>query len=242
MHDKIFTLLTDEKEITWQAVIKDLVKSEQMDPWDIDISSLGQKYRKRIDELQEHNFFVSGKIILACALLLRMKSHVFLTEHIPSFDNQLFPPEEEMFDGFSEDVDEGKFYQQHNIPPLLVKTPQPRKKKISLNDLMKALEKALEVDTRRELRRKDEEVIRKAVIPIIHVDITKLINDLYDKICIMFRTKEQITFTKLVDSDKREDKVQTFIPLLHLQKHDKIDLQQEVSFGEIYINEGIKSE
>ena len=44
-HDRIFGLLMSKTdEITWQTIIFDLVKSEQMDPWDIDISLLTQKY------------------------------------------------------------------------------------------------------------------------------------------------------------------------------------------------------
>ena len=57
----------NKDEITWQTVIMDLIKSEQMDPWDIDISLLSKKYITALKKLQESNFYVSGKMILAAA-------------------------------------------------------------------------------------------------------------------------------------------------------------------------------
>mgnify|MGYP000237621912 CR=1 FL=1 len=44
MQEKIFDMLLSEDEITWQTIIYDLVKSEQMNPWDVDVSVLTKKY------------------------------------------------------------------------------------------------------------------------------------------------------------------------------------------------------
>ena len=37
MQDKLYEMLINEDEITWQSIIYDLIKTEQMDPWDINI-------------------------------------------------------------------------------------------------------------------------------------------------------------------------------------------------------------
>ena len=47
--------------------------------------------------------------------------------------------------------------------------------------------------------------------------------------------KEKLTFTKLLPSESKEDKVHTFIPLLHLAQQNKIELVQETPFGEIEV-------
>jgi len=47
--------------------------------------------------------------------------------------------------------------------------------------------------------------------------------------------KETLTFTKLVPSEKKEDKIYTFIPLLHLDNQEKVNLMQKEHFGEIEI-------
>ena len=42
-------------------------------------------------------------------------------------------------------------------------------------------------------------------------------------------------FSELIDSDRKEDKIATFVPLLHLTTQEKIDLYQKEHFGDIEI-------
>ena len=233
MHDKIYNIITKESEITWQSIIYDLVKKEEMDPWDIDITKLTQKYLQAIKKLQEHNFLLSGKVVLASSILLRLKTHRFLTEHIANFDQQLFPPDEDLL----EEMESNK-YTELDIPKLLIKTPQARRRKINLNELVGALTQALDVNQRRLIKRKDEELLRPVNIPQKKVDITSLIKNLYTKITSFFQKSEKIKFSQLVSSNKKEDKIYTFIPMLHLVNEGKINIDQEEHFGEIFIEKG----
>ena len=59
MHEQIYNMLIQKDEITWQSILVDLIKSEQMDPWNIDISLLSKKYLEAIKNMQEANFFIS---------------------------------------------------------------------------------------------------------------------------------------------------------------------------------------
>ncbi len=232
MLDRIYQLLTSKDEVTWQSIIYDLIKSEELDPWNINISHLANRYLQAIRSLHQHNFFISGKVLLASSILLRMKTHKFVDEHITAFDNQLFPPQEDLL----ADTDQEITAQTHTYPPLLIKTPQPRKRQLTIMDLMKALEQAIEVEERRKIKRIiSAKVIREAVLPERKIDITMLISSIYDKIKSWFSTKPTLTFTELVGSEKKEDKIMTFIPLLHLSNQQKVDLYQEKAFAEINI-------
>ena len=51
----------------------------------------------------------------------------------------------------------------------------------------------------------------------------------------MFHKKEVLNFSQLLETDSKEDKITTFIPLLHLCNQQKIDINQEEAFGEIKI-------
>jgi len=232
MQDKIYEMLIQKDEITWQSIMYDLIKSEQMDPWDIDISLLSKRYLETIKVLKEHNFFISGKMILASAILLKLKSHKLLNEHIAEFDSYLFQSEESLLDYEDSQVQE----QQEIIPGLLIKTPQPRKSKVNLDDLMNALKKALNVENRRVIRRSYEKVINEAEIPKKKYDISLLIKDVYDKIVKIFANRKTLTFNELVNSDRKEDKILAFVPLLHLSNQNKVDLNQQEHFGDIYID------
>ena len=234
MQDKLYNILMQKDEITWQSLIYELVKTKQMDPWDIDVSLLAQRYLQALKKLKEANFFISGKVILAAAILLKIKSDKLLTENIANLDSQLFSKGEIEDLAFEESIERIKLIEN---PRLTIKTPLARKRKVMLQDLMLALNKALEVDKRRTLRKiREAEAIAKLEIPEKKIDITSLIRDTYQKIIDFFtRKKEKLTFTQLVSSDRKEDKILTFVPLLHLDTQGKIDLQQQQHFGEIEI-------
>jgi len=233
MQDRIFEMLMKEDEITWQTILYDLVKTEEMDPWDIDISLLARKYIDTIKKLQEMNFAISGKIILASAILLKIKSQRLVEEDIARFEAIINPPEEEFIpEGLDQESIESL---EDNRIVVIPKMPQPRRRKVSLQDLFSALQKALQVDQRRLLRREHALDIPPVVPPEKKININNLIDQIYGRILNIFKTEKKLTFEKLVQSGRREDKIAAFVPLLHLDHQRKIDLLQEQHFGDIEI-------
>ncbi|MBS3155354.1 segregation/condensation protein A [Candidatus Woesearchaeota archaeon] len=233
MQDRIYNMLMQKDEITWQSIIYDLVRTGEMDPWDIDISILSKRYLEALKTLKEAHFLISGKIVLAAAILLKIKSDKLLTEKIANLDSQLFSQGEIEDLSFEDNLEKIRLVEN---PKLTIKTPLARKRKVSLNDLMGALQRALEVDKRRTLKKiREEEHLAKVKMPEKKIDISLLIKNLYDRIIDFFGKKETLTFTELVDSDKKEDKIKTFVPLLHLVNNGKISVEQKEHFGEIDI-------
>ncbi|MBI4440705.1 segregation/condensation protein A [Candidatus Woesearchaeota archaeon] len=237
MHEKIFEILFNKDEITWQSLLLELVKSEGMDPWDIDISILSQKYIEMLKSLKKLDFHVSGKVVLAAALLLKVKSNRLVGEDIMNLDRLFATTQEEIGQQDDDDADfvfdssdeEGK-----SIPPLLPRTPQPRKRKVSIYDLMEALQKAMDVKKRRLMRYMPTG--KQLALPTRTFDIGNAIRELYLRIKKYFHEGEQkITFSRLVPSPEKKDKVYTFIPLLHLSSQRKVDLLQQEHFGEIEV-------
>ena len=86
MQEKIFSMLVDDNEISWKSIILELIRSEQMDPWDIDVSLLSHKYIDRLKNLKEQDLAVSGKVLLAAAILLRIKSTRLVGDDLDEFD------------------------------------------------------------------------------------------------------------------------------------------------------------
>ena len=140
--EEIHGLLFGEK-LSWQSIIYDLINTEQLNPWDIDLTILAQKFLEKVRALEEANFFVSSKVLLAAALLLRMKSEILLEEDLKSLDEVLFgKKEEKKYAQERIDLDE-------EIPELIAHTPLPRFKKVTLDELMKALGHAITTENRR---------------------------------------------------------------------------------------------
>jgi len=232
-HEEIYNLIISD-EISWQALIHDLIRSEQLDPLDIDITLLTRGFLEKVGKLEEANFFVSGKVLLAAAILLRMKAER-VYDQLQYFDDLLFGKEEQ------EQAEAERFYvPRGELPIILPKTPLPRMKKVTIEDLMQALDRAIEVEDRRQ-KRYDAviEAEREAaiVLPRGTINITEKIKELYKKIKGFFfkQLAKRMTFSELVPSQKKEDKIATFIPLLHLDSREKITLEQPKAFEEIYI-------
>lgn len=236
--ERIFSLLFEEDEITWQNIIYDLIRTEGMNPWDIDVSLIAHKFIEMLKKLKEMDFRISGKIVLASAILLKLKSNRLLEEDITALDSLL-----SSLDDPSDLLDELPLEYPHDIkekerPKLMPRTPQPRKRKVSVYDLVQALEKAFEVDNRRPVYVEPKVRIKA---PEKGVDITEVIRDVYQKVESHYNGQpeenpQKLTFSQLIPSDSKEDKVFTFIPLLHLESQQRVDMKQKLHFGEIHIN------
>ncbi|MBW2977079.1 segregation/condensation protein A [Candidatus Woesearchaeota archaeon] len=229
-NERLFQILFNADEVTWQALLYELVKKEQMDPWDINISLLTKKYIETIKKLKELDFRISGKVLLAAAILLKIKSNRLLNEDLSEFDRLLTEPEEEILEDLGlENYENAEGAEKH---PLIPRTPQPRKRKVSVFDLVNALEKALEVKQRRVMNSIPPMNVR---MPEKTRDISQVIREVYSRIKSFFTRNKRLTFSQLVPSNTKEDKIYTFIPLLHLTNQRKVDLSQNEHFGEIEI-------
>ncbi len=227
------SIVLNEDDISWQSILYDLVRKEGMDPFDIDVTLIAKRYLERIRELKDHDFRMSGKVLLAAAIMLKIKSTTLIGQGLQELDRLLTQPEFDE-DAFFEEIEAGprRLEDPGSIPPLRPRTPQPRKRKVSIHDLVGALQKALEVKRRRVLRQTPT-VNMKA--PEDKIDIGVLVKNLFGKIIGLFRRKSDITFSGLVSGKTKEDKVTTLLPLLYLSNTQRIELIQEVPFGEITI-------
>ena len=235
MEQRIFDIIFKGDEVTWQSLIQDLVRVENMDPWDIDISSLSQKFIEMLKKMQELDLRISGKAVLAAAILLKMKSNYLIERDLLNFDKLMHPEE------YSEDE---LYEEQQVIRPtidpnevrLIPRTPQPRKRKVSIYELVDALRQALEVKNRR------RQIIESIDIPLPDkkVDISKLIEELYTGIERIFQKEGKLTFSQLVPSKEKKDVVDVFLPVLHLSNEQRIELEQQTHFGEIDITLPVK--
>lgn len=233
--ERIFSILFQEDDLTWQTIIYDLVKTEQMDPWDINISVIADRFTTMLSKMKEMDFRIGGKMVLAAALLVKMKSDKLMKEDIVALDNLIHSHDEpELLDEL-DDMGHPNILATERVE-LKPRTPQPRQRKVSVYDLVEALEKALNVETRKQYRQaanKAETPTFKA--PEKKMDVTSLINQMYESVKKKFAVTKKITFDDLLIGDAKEDKVYTFVPLLHLDNQRRIDLEQEEHFGSIGI-------
>ena len=238
-NEKLLEIILNEDEISWQQIIYDLVKSEQMDPWDIDISLLTQKFLEIIRALTELDFRIGGKIVLASAILLKIKGNQLMDEDVHVLD-ELFSQTEDHFDDFFTFDHEVLLDEEEEVSPpkIYPRTPQPRQRKLSVYDLVEALEQALDVQVKREKRALDrvESYSPEVIIPAKKMDVSALMNALLERITEKHCPVNGLSFSQLVPSEHKQDIVLTFIPLLHLTNERRVDLTQQESFSDIKVS------
>ena len=229
IHDILFN-----REPGWQEIIHDLINTEQLDPWNVNIIILTDKYLEKLNQLEEADFFISGKVLLAAALLLRIKSEILLNKYIKSIDEILFGKKEEKKSVFERmELDE-------DIPELIPKSPLPRFRRVTLQELLDSLNKAIITENRR--IKKDiltKSALRESSIslPKKQISIKDKIREMYENLLNYFKEDEQrkrISFTEFV-GEKKEERIISFLPLLHLDNQKKIWLEQEEHFTDFHI-------
>lgn len=235
VHEKILNTIMDDSEISWKTIIYQLVQDEGMDPSDLDVGRISKEYVNVVKKAQKHDLKLSGKVILAAAYLLKIKSISVLDNSLDAFKNLIEP---EKAEDINADDENRPLAPRKNIDysTLVPRIPQPRKRKVSVQDLVNALEKALEVKERRVrnyVKRNENDID----VPEAEYDISEMIDRLYKRIDSHYSKKEEeLYFHHLLDSQKTMDKVITFLPLLHLENQTKIVLSQKKHCGDIVIS------
>lgn len=229
--EQVYNILLDN-EVGWQAILYDLINTERLDPWNLDLIALTQKYLEKVRQLEEANFFISSNIILAASLLLRIKSEILLDQYIPGLDAVLYGKKEEAKKGIERiEIDESE------LPLIYPRSPMPRNRQVTLNELMSALSHAIKTENRR-IRK--EIIIRSArretdiVFPKMKIRIQDRIRQIYAKILSKFgQKKERIPYSLITSG--REERIAGFLPVLHLDNQQKVFLEQEKHYEEIYV-------
>ncbi len=238
--NQFYDIVTSRKP-DWQRIIYELIHTEQLDPWGVDIILLTDKYFEKLAELEETDFYISSKVLLAASLLLRIKSEFLLNKYIKSIDEILFGKKEQ-----EKQVLERIEIDEDEIPILIPKTPLPRAKRVTLAELMTALGKAIDTESRRirrEVNVKRAKKLSEIDFPSFRrIDLKDRIREFYARILTNLRKKtktqekhlNKVSYSKLA-GEEREEKLACFLPLLHLSNSKKLWLEQEAHLDEIWI-------
>lgn len=242
--DQLYDLLTS-RELSWQSIILELINTEQLDPMDVNLVLLTRKYIEKIqsmEELGEMNFFISSKVLYAASLLLRIKS-AYLRNNLQSIDEILFDKKPKTK---PEDLEIKKLveWDEDDLPLIMPRTPLPRSRKVTLVELMSALDHAMNTEQRRIKKhiswKRAQTDIDYAVFPKERkgLNLKEKLKEIYDSVKSFFfkRTdnSQRLTFS-MISGESKEEKIHTFIPLLHLDNQEKIWLEQPSNFDEIEI-------
>jgi len=205
--ERVFDIILKEDELNWKELIYDLVRQENMNPWDINVSLLAERFLVMLREFKETDFRISGKMVLTSSLLLKIKSDRLLMGDLAALDNLIngqaeeeFLDEEDAFEYEQQDLNQFLNDQKKIVP----RSPQPRERKVSVFDLVEALEKALDTDAKRKYFLSSKRVQEDIRAPTKTYDLSETMDALQSKLKKLFmKSKTKILFNDLVSGDTK---------------------------------------
>ncbi len=213
---------------TWKDVLLGLVNSEQIDPWNIDIVDITAKYIEVVKGMKRLDLHIPANLILAAAIMVRIKSEALVFKEY--YESDLLtdlPPELNFNVGFNN---------METVPDLTFKAKFPKKRKVTLNELLEAVEEALTSELKHETMRTERRQLTSADLglEIEKIDVEKVIKDKYSQI---LSSADQYGLVKFSDvaGETPKDMVLSLLAVLYLRSYEVVDLKQTKFFGDIVV-------
>ncbi|MFH1394275.1 MAG: ScpA family protein [Candidatus Micrarchaeota archaeon] len=209
---------------TWKEILLDLIDSNRIDPWNIDLVEISNAFLGKVREMERMDLGVQANVILAAAILLRYKSNYLsalqqaeLTEYIP----------EEL------PLDMGPV---DDLPELTLSSRIPPKRQISLDELVTEMERIIRYDSEeRAVRTPRGAIVDTVDFELEEKDIEQKMGQVFEKIKQSADNEGWSLFSRVVGGDEKREMVYTLLSVLHLVQEKKIDIRQDKMFGEIFI-------
>ncbi len=201
----------------WEQVL--ILLTQDMDPWDIDIVKLSEKFTKYIKAIHSRNLRVPARIILASSIIYRMKCDVLPIGVEDKNEEKEEVEETEEFIEVERDI---------KIPPLYLPVKRDVKRKITLDELVEALNKAMKVRKKRIMR-------KIVVLEMNQKNFTEHMEKFYEEILKILENENLILFSQFEKNKRKEEIIRDFASLLQLMKDGKIKCEQKDLFDEIFI-------
>jgi segregation and condensation protein A len=205
-------------------ILVNLARNGEIDPWNIDIVEITDKFLKQVEKIEKMDLRISGRTLLYAAILLRMKSNALVeVDEIPE-----------------EFMDESDNFEISDYPVPTLPLRRTSRRPVTLDELLAELKKAEVIEERRlERIRSKKEVHRttiKEVMAIAHEeDIESRVIKMRNILTGFFENQNFVQFSELVAPLDRAGRIMAYLALLFLATKKEIWLEQEEIFGELFI-------
>lgn len=217
------------------ALLMHLLEKNQIDIYDIPIAVVTEQYLEYLQALEEFNIDIASEFLLMAATLLQIKSRMLLPRlpQIVEEINDEGDPRQELVDRL---LEYRKFKQMSAVMeemmrqrgqfftrmPQEFETQLPLPAGLRLNDLLAAFVAVWESSIDEyEVVAREEFSVQEKICDIIH---------------LLYKYKGTIEFSQtIIRTGTRSEVIATFLALLELIKVQRVTINQQESFGPIYI-------
>jgi segregation and condensation protein A len=244
-------------EVDGIEILVNMAKQGKIDPWNVDIVEVTDKYLTHLFQTKAQNLRLTGRTLLFAAILLKLKSNVLEGIDVLDFEPQQVVDELEYSDeplDYSED-----FIPTNNIisiDEVLQRRTSVRlnhNRVVTLRDLIRQLEFYEMLDKKASLKNAHERAKRRVqnYAKLSPDDIINLAHDEYIENGVQ---RLRANLEEILNRQNRielneltllgMDRVNAYISLLFLTVDSDYDLMQDEFYGDLYVvrYEGLKEE
>ena len=165
-------------------------------------------------------------------LFRSLKSEILINSYIQDLNDALYGrKDEKRYEIERIEIDE------NDLPILSPRTPMARHKKVTLKELIKALDHAINTENRRIRKEIKHRQAKKHILTVMPKDnfvpLKVRIKSIFGIIKNRLKDNDHMKFHHMAES--REEKLASFVPILHLSNNGKIFLRQQKHFGHIHM-------
>ena len=252
------TFNKDGREIDGIEILYNMARAGKINPWDIDLSDLADKYFLEITELKKTvDLKHMGRTIVFLSILLRLKSNVLDGIEIDEIFNEHQDIQDEFYDDYEPEYEDEQPVNRNNVISIdevlqrRTSVRQNNKRVVTLNDLIRQLKFYEELERKIELQNKLKRQ-RKRISSYARFsarDISDMYSEDYIKTAIpkmkenldrIFKNEKKIeleTLTLLGFS-----KTTAYLALLFLVADTDYDITQEKFYEKLYVEKYNKNE
>lgn len=242
-------------ELDGIEVLVQMAKQGKIDPWNIDIADIADKYMLHIAESKSNNLRVTGRALFFLAVLLKLKSNILVGIDPMQFEVQedINPEYDESDDSrFSDDLYYQDYYPDNVIPiediiQRRTSVKLNRNRIVTLKDLIRQLEFYEQLDKKQAVKNSLERAKRRVrnyanmsaddIINLAHEEyIENSVKILHENLIKIFEKEEKVELNTLTLLGL--DKISAYIALLFLTAESDFDLEQEEFYSDLYVVKG----
>ena len=240
-------ITNENNEVDGIEILVQMARQGKIDPWNIDIVDITDKYLTHLFQSKSQNLRLTGRTLLFASILLKLKSNILEGVELSDFDTQ--PEEPEFYD------DEPLDYEQEYIPTNNVVSIDEvlqrrtsvrlnRNRVVTLRDLIRQLEFYEMLDKKQSLKNAHERAKRRVknysnlspedIINLAHDEyIEKGVERLRANLEDILNRQDKIELNELTLLGM--DKISAYISLLFLTAESDYDLEQDEFYSDLYV-------
>lgn len=230
-----------------------MAKAGKIDPWNINIVDVTDKYLAHLCEMKSQNLRLTGRAFLFASVLLNMKSKV-----LDGVDIMQFQPEEDNHLEYDDDGFIVEYPEEDIVPTANVQSIDDvlqrrtsvrlnRNRVVTLRDLIRQLEFYEKLEKKQSLKQAHERAKNRvrSYARFTPEDIINLAHEEYIEDCVLklkenlsqiFEREDKIELNELTLLGM--DKISAYIALLFLSAESDYDLVQDEFYSDLYVVRG----